>query len=123
MTKRMVGIVDYGVGNHASLINNISRIGHRCRLSDDESVLNNCDLLLLPGVGAFCPAIEALKRKKLDTFIVDYAQKSRPILGICLGMQLLTNASYEGGYNQGLGLIPVSLNSTGRGHLSIYSFI
>lgn len=119
MTKKMVGIVDYGVGNHASLINTISSIGHRCRLSDDESVLNNCDLLILPGVGAFRPAIEALIGKKLDTVLVDYAQKSGPILGICLGMQLLTNVSYEGGYNKGLGLVPgeISPISTPQWHI------
>ncbi|MCC7073402.1 MAG: imidazole glycerol phosphate synthase subunit HisH [Deltaproteobacteria bacterium] len=101
-----VGLVDYGVGNHSSVHQSLQKIGVRCRVSDDPAVLSPCDLLLLPGVGAFRPAMEALKRKGLDRYLVERASKKRPIVGICLGMQLLTEGSYEGGFTPGLGLIP-----------------
>lgn len=106
MTKLTIGIVDYGIGNHASVRHCLHDLGLRCRVSDDPSILEACDLLLLPGVGAFRPAMLALQEKALDRFLLDQAGKHRPILGICLGMQLLTQASHEDGYTRGLGLIP-----------------
>lgn len=106
MTRLTIGIVDYGVGNHASVRQCLHHFGLRCRLSDDPLVLNDCDLLLLPGVGAFRLAMQALQMKALDRFLIEQACHKRPILGICLGMQLLSEASFEGGYTAGLGLIP-----------------
>jgi glutamine amidotransferase len=106
MTKLTVGIIDYGVGNLTSVKQCFHNLGLRCRVSGDSEVLNACDLLLLPGVGAFPFAMQALLTQKLDQFLVEKASEEKPILGICLGMQLLTNASYEGGYTKGIGLIP-----------------
>ena len=106
MTKRTIGIVDCGVGNHASVRQCLYHLGLRCRVSDDPMVLGACDLLLLPGVGAFRLAMQALQAKALDRFLIDQAGRQKPVLGICLGMQLLTEASHEDGYTTGLGLIP-----------------
>lgn len=106
MTRLVVGIINYGIGNYASLHHTLYDIGHRCRITDDPIVLKQCDILLLPGVGAFRPAMEALKARSLDDFLLQQSRGKKPILGICLGMQLLADASHEGGYTKGLGLIP-----------------
>lgn len=120
MNKRTVGIIDYGVGNHTSVKQCLLQLGLRCRVSSDPMALNACDLLLLPGVGAFPLARQALQERQLDLFLTEKAAEKKPVLGICLGMQLLTNASYEGGYTRGLGLIPgevVSLSGKHRWHI------
>ena len=106
MRKITVGIVDYGVGNHASVRHTLNELGMRCRTSDDPAVLDGCDMLLLPGVGAFRPAIEALRARALDAYLLGWAERARPLLGICLGMQLLAEASHEAGFTPGLGLVP-----------------
>lgn len=106
MTKLSVGIVDYGVGNHNSVHHTLNHLGLRCRVSDDHTLLKACDMLLLPGVGAFRPAMQALESKGLDRFLVDQVARQKPILGICLGMQLLGKSSSENGRATGLGLIP-----------------
>mgnify|MGYP006086393895 CR=1 FL=1 len=101
-----IGIVDYGVGNVNSLIKSLKSIGFKSlKLSDTQS-LKNCDLILLPGVGSFSYAIKELKKTKLDKFIINESKKHKPIIGICLGMQLLTNSSDENGKHKGLGIIP-----------------
>lgn len=119
MKKISVGIVDYGVGNHNSVYHTLSHIGLRCRVSADKGILRACDLLLLPGVGAFPPAMAALKKKKLDRFLVDQAGSGKPILGICLGMQLLGKNSSENGHTNGLGLIPGEVVQLGQGRWHI----
>lgn len=106
MNKVTVGIVDYGVGNHASVRHALNELGWRCRISDEAAVLDPCDVLLLPGVGAFRPAIEAIRARSLDSYLLERAQRNRPLLGICLGMQLLAQASHEDGFTRGLGLVP-----------------
>lgn len=106
MSKITVGIVDYGVGNHASVRHALHELDLRCRTSDDWAVLNACDVLLLPGVGAFRPAMEALLARSLDQYLLEQVHRNRPLLGICLGMQLLADASHEDGLTPGLGLIP-----------------
>lgn len=106
MTKLTVGIVDYGVGNHNSVHNTLNYLGLRCRVSDDHVLLRACDMLLLPGVGAFRPAMQALESKGLDRFLVNQVARQKPILGICLGMQLLGKSSSENGQTAGLGLVP-----------------
>lgn len=106
MSKRTVGVVDYGVGNHSSVRHALYDLGVRCRISDQPAVLDGCDLLLLPGVGAFRPAMAALRARHMFEYLLAAAGRRRPLLGICLGMQLLTEASYEDGYERGLGLIP-----------------
>jgi imidazole glycerol-phosphate synthase subunit HisF len=105
MRKITVGIVDYGVGNHASVRHTLREIGMRCRTSDDPKVLDVCELLVLPGVGAFRPAIEAVRARGLDSYLLSAAAQNRPLLGICLGMQLLAEGSQENGFTKGLGLI------------------
>ena len=106
MTKITVGIVDYGVGNHASVRNTLYDLGYRCRVTGESAVLNACDILLLPGVGAFRPAMQALQSRSLDHYLIEQTKRDRPLLGICLGMQLLAQASHENGITSGLGLIP-----------------
>jgi glutamine amidotransferase len=114
VTRRTVGVIDYGIGNHASLHQTLYDVGHRCRISDDAGVLGQCDMLLLPGVGAFRPAMQALKAKALDALVAEQAHRGKPILGICLGMQMLAEASQEGGDTKGLGLIPGEVVSLGE---------
>jgi imidazole glycerol-phosphate synthase subunit HisH len=106
MSKLLVGLIDYGAGNLASVRHGLQHIGFNCRISNDPAVLGTCDLLLLPGVGAFRPAMQALKANALDVFLVQQAALQRPILGLCLGMQLLAESSEEDGMTEGLGLIP-----------------
>lgn len=106
MTRRTIGIVDYGVGNHASVWHTLHALDYRCRVSSDVKVLGACDLLLLPGVGAFPPAMEAVHRHDLVGFLRDQARSGQPFVGICLGMQLMADASSEYGQTAGLGLIP-----------------
>lgn len=119
MSRLSVGIVNYGVGNLASVRHCLQDLDFRCRVSDDTAVLAGCDLLLLPGVGAFPLAMKALQARGLDRFLVEQAAEGRPLLGICLGMQLLTDASHEGGLTRGLGLIPGEVESLGQGRWHI----
>jgi len=101
-----VGIVDYGVGNHASVWRSLHKLGYRCRVSSDPAVLDAVDLLLLPGVGAFPPAMAALNSRNLVGYLHAQVAKGRPLVGICLGMQLLADRSHENGLTEGLSLIP-----------------
>jgi imidazole glycerol phosphate synthase glutamine amidotransferase subunit len=111
--KITVGIVDYGVGNHSSVRHALGTLGFRCRVSDDPRVLDACNLLVLPGVGAFKPAMEALRARGLDRYLLGEAGKGRPLLGICLGMQLLAERSYENGAEPGLALVPGEVRALG----------
>ncbi|WP_248276925.1 imidazole glycerol phosphate synthase subunit HisH [Marinobacterium sp. LSUCC0821] len=81
-------------------------LGYRCRVTSNPDVLDQVDVLLLPGVGAFASAMAELNRLNLITYIQDQARLGRPIIGICLGMQLLADSSEEYGLTAGLGLIP-----------------
>lgn len=102
----MIGIVDYGVGNLFSLNSSLKSLGVDCRITSDKKELAAADGIILPGVGAFRDAIEKLKNTKLDVFIKDSAADGKRIFGICLGMQLLFDKSFEYGEHNGLGLIP-----------------
>lgn len=106
MSVDRVGIVDYGIGNQISIQNCLKLNGIKSIISNELKILEKCSAILLPGVGAFAPSIQLLKRKNLDTFIQMKAKEKRPIIGICLGMQLLFDKSYENGEHQGLGLLP-----------------
>lgn len=106
MIRRTIGIVDYGVGNHASVRQTLYSIGYRCRVSGDRDVLADADLLVLPGVGAFGAAMEKIHALNLAGFLCDQARGGQPMIGLCLGMQLLADGSLEHGYHAGLGLIP-----------------
>lgn len=104
--RRTIGIVDYCVGNHASVWRALHGLGYRCRVSAEPDVLSKADLLVLPGVGAFGAAMEALHRRDLVEYLRGVSRTGKPIVGLCLGMQLLADASLEHGITAGLGLIP-----------------
>lgn len=102
----MIGIVDYKMGNLASVINAFVKVGAVATLESDPSKLNHYDKLILPGVGAFGDAMAHLKENGMDEAVKNFATTGKPLLGICLGMQLLFESSEEFGATQGLGLIP-----------------
>lgn len=114
-----IGIVDYGMGNHASVAHSLRELGYRVRISKEPSELDLVDALILPGVGAFPAAMEALYESKLVTYLKDQAHLNRPLIGICLGMQLLTTSSCENKKTDGLDLIPGEIVSFSdhRGHI------
>lgn len=101
----MVAIVDYGVGNLFSLESSFAAIGAEVTVTADAAVLKKADQIILPGVGAFGDAAEKLRRTGLDTVLKELAATGKPLMGICLGMQLLFEKSYEYGEHEGLGLI------------------
>ena len=101
----MIGIVDYGVGNLFSLKSSLKFLGVEHTVSADKEELARCDRLILPGVGAFGDARAILKEGGMDVFLVEQASSGKPLLGICLGMQLLLEGSGEFGSHEGLGLI------------------
>ena len=101
----MLAIIDYGVGNLFSLASSLSYIGVESVISSDPEVLRRADRLILPGVGAFGDAAKKLRDTGLDTVVREEAAKGKPLMGICLGMQLLFEKSYEYGEHQGLGLL------------------
>ena len=102
----MIAIIDYGVGNLFSLSSSLRAVGAEVVVTDDREILKNADRLILPGVGAFADAAAKLRAGGLDGFVREQAASGKPLLGICLGMQLLFEKSYEFGEHQGLGLIP-----------------
>ncbi len=102
----MVGIIDYGVGNLFSLKSSLAYLGISGEIVSDEKAIAKCDRIILPGVGAFGDASRALQDTKLDKIVVEIANKGVPLLGICLGMQLLFEEGLEFGSHKGLGLIP-----------------
>ena len=102
----MVGIIDYGVGNLFSLVSSLKYLGISAEKVSDEKSIAKCERLILPGVGAFGDAAEALKNSRLDKVVRQIAGEGTPLLGICLGMQLLFEKGLEFGEHDGLGLIP-----------------
>ena len=102
----MIAIVDYGVGNLFSLKSSFAAIGHDAVVTGEAEVLRRADKILLPGVGAFGDAADKLRKTGLDRVVIEQAQAGKPLLGICLGMQLLFDKSYEYGVHAGLSLIP-----------------
>ncbi len=101
----MIAIIDYGVGNLFSLESSLKAIGAQTVVSGDPDVIKSADKLILPGVGAFEDAAKKLKSSGLDEIIKEETLKGKPLLGICLGMQMLFERSYEFGCFEGLGLI------------------
>ena len=102
----MVAIVDYGVGNLFSLKSSLISVGADVTVTSDPDVLREADKIILPGVGAFGDAIKKLRESGLDRVIIDEAKKGKHLMGICLGMQLLLDKSFEYGEHEGLGLVP-----------------
>ena len=101
----MVAIVDYGVGNLFSLKSSLASIGAEVTVTGDADVIRSADRIILPGVGAFGDAAAKLRESGLDNVVIDEAKKGKPLMGICLGMQLLLEKSFEYGEHEGLGLI------------------
>ncbi|GAB4321927.1 MAG: imidazole glycerol phosphate synthase subunit HisH [Promethearchaeota archaeon] len=101
-----VGIVDYGMGNLRSIEKALARLGQKPLVSGRLEDLEGCEALVLPGVGAFGDAVANLKRAGLDQYIKDRVEGGTPLLGICLGLQLLLDESEEMGKHAGLGLVP-----------------
>ena len=102
----MIRIIDYGVGNLFSLRSSLRAIGIDVDYTGNPAEIRKADKLILPGVGAFRDAREALRSTGLDRVVQEEAGKGKPLMGICLGMQMLFNRSYEYGEYEGLGLIP-----------------
>ncbi|MBQ4312955.1 MAG: imidazole glycerol phosphate synthase subunit HisH [Clostridia bacterium] len=101
----MIAIVDYGVGNLFSLRSSLESIGAQVVVSGEREVIERADKIILPGVGAFGDAIDKLRESGLVDVLLQQASQGKPMLGICLGMQLLLEKSYEYGEHEGLGLI------------------
>lgn len=101
----MVAIIDYGVGNLFSLKSSFSAIGADAVVTSSKSKLERAESIILPGVGAFCDAAKKLKDSGLEDTVISLAKAGKPLMGICLGMQLLFEKSYEYGEHRGLGLI------------------
>ncbi len=101
----MVAVVDYGVGNLFSLVSSLRTVGADAIVTGDADEIRKADKIILPGVGAFGDAAAKLRSAGLDKMIINEAQGGKPLLGICLGMQLLLEKSYEYGEHKGLGLI------------------
>ncbi|UTR15983.1 imidazole glycerol phosphate synthase subunit HisH [Salipaludibacillus sp. LMS25] len=102
----MIGIIDYGMGNLHSVTKALERLGHSSFLSEDPHELEKATKLILPGVGSFKDGMIELEKRQLDVFIKEWACKGNPLLGICLGMQLLFEKSEENGLSTGLNLLP-----------------
>lgn len=101
----MTVILDYGVGNLFSLQSSLQHIGEKALVSSDETLIRSADRLILPGVGAFRDAREKLAKNGLDKIVCEEAERGKPLMGICLGMQLLFTRSFEFGETEGLGLL------------------
>lgn len=101
----MIAIIDYGVGNLFSLKSSFAAIGYEAVVTSDENVIRAADRLILPGVGAFEDAARKLRESGMAEVVLREAAAGKPLLGICLGMQMLFEKSYEYGEHEGLGLV------------------
>ncbi|MCA0758118.1 imidazole glycerol phosphate synthase subunit HisH [Paenibacillus sp. N4] len=102
----MIAIIDYGMGNLHSVSKAVERLGYEAVITADPQVIMDADGAILPGVGAFGDAMHNLRETGLDAVVKQYAASGKPLLGICLGMQLLFSESEEYGIHEGLGLLP-----------------
>ena len=102
----MIAIIDYGVGNLFSLCSSLKSIGAEAVVTPDPDTIRDADRIILPGVGAFADAAAKLRATGLDQVLMEEAAKGKPVMGICLGMQMLFEESFEYGIHKGLGLIP-----------------
>jgi imidazole glycerol-phosphate synthase subunit HisH len=102
----MIAIIDYGMGNLHSVSQALEQMNHSCLITSDPLEIRQADALILPGVGAFGDAMRELEERGLTSLIKQEAVLGKPLLGICLGMQLLFTSSEEHGYHQGLNLLP-----------------
>ena len=102
----MIAIIDYGMGNLHSVSKAVERLGYEALVTSDPEEIMAADGAILPGVGAFGDAMEHLREANLHDVVISYAQSGKPLLGICLGMQLLFTTSEEHGSHEGLNLLP-----------------
>ena len=102
----MIAIVDYGVNNLRSVQKALEHVGAEAVVTDEKPIIRDSQGVILPGVGAFGDAMEILQRTGLDEAVLDVAERKVPLLGICLGMQLLFDESEEMGVHRGLGILP-----------------
>ena len=102
----MIAIIDYQMGNLRSVQKGFERVGHEAIITGDPAVLAKASKVVLPGVGAFADAIAELRRRELVGPIAEAIENKKPFLGICLGLQLLFDCSYEDGEHEGLGIVP-----------------
>ncbi len=102
----MIAIIDYGVGNLFSLCSSLQSIGADAVVTPDPDTIRKADRVILPGVGAFADAARKLRATGLDRVLMEEAARGKPVMGICLGMQMLFEESHEYGIHKGLGLIP-----------------
>lgn len=102
----MIGVIDYGAGNLANVMNAMNHLNIQASIASDPAEIKSFTGLIIPGVGAFGPAMDRIRQKKLDQPIIEQAGSGIPVLGICLGMQLLLTESEENGNHSGLNLIP-----------------
>ena len=102
----MIAIIDYNMGNLASVQNALAKIGAESKIVSDPDSIKKYDKVLLPGVGAFGDAMEHLCQNGMDEAVKEFVKSGKPMLGICLGMQLLFSKSLEFGEHRGLNLIP-----------------
>ncbi|OAS19678.1 imidazole glycerol phosphate synthase subunit HisH [Paenibacillus oryzisoli] len=105
----MIAIIDYGMGNLHSVSKAVERLGYEAVVTGDPAQILAAERAILPGVGAFGDAMEHLRETGLDEVVKQYAASGKPIIGICLGMQLLFTSSEEHGQHEGLGLLPGSV--------------
>ena len=110
----MVAIIDYGVGNLFSLRSSFAAIGAEAEVTSDPEVIRRADRVILPGVGAFGDAADKLRETGLDTVVKEEAAGGKPLLGICLGMQMLFEKSFEYGVHEGLGLLKGEIRPIGE---------
>ena len=101
----MIAIIDYGVGNLFSLRSSFAAIGQDAVVTNDTDEIRRADRLILPGVGAFRDAADKLRASGMDRAVREETEKGKPLLGVCLGMQMLFERSYEYGVHEGLGLL------------------
>ncbi len=113
----MIAIVDYGVGNVRSVERALAHAGAYPQLTADPDQLDDADGIVLPGVGAFGPALEKLTAAGMGRRVVELAHRGTPILGVCLGYQLLFEESMEHGRHQGLGLLPGTVREVDNSEL------
>ena len=110
MSGTKICILDYSIGNYKSIQNAIKILGYDSIVSNVKSDIESADKLILPGVGSFKEALEFINKHNLDQYIKNFFDKKKPILGICLGMQILFESGEEGGANtEGLGILKAIL--------------
>ena len=105
MPYKNITIIDYGCGNILSLIRAVEFLGYEVEITHDKKKIMNSSHVILPGVGAFGDAMKKLEKYNLNNIILKYVESNKPLLGICLGMQILLTEGYEFGFHEGLGLI------------------